>query len=97
MRRVTDLDDVVEQAVRESGFSGVVRVDAGGQVVLERAYGLADRAHGIAMTADTRLGTASGSKIVTALAVLSPRTASSGSTRRRARCSGPTCRSSRTT
>ncbi len=52
-------------------FSGVVRVDADGDVVLERAFGSADRAHGIAMTADTRLGIASGSKVFTALAVLS--------------------------
>jgi CubicO group peptidase (beta-lactamase class C family) len=66
-----DLQGLVEEAARVGEFCGVVRVDAGGDVVLERVFGFADRAHGIAMTADTRLGIASGSKAFTALAVLS--------------------------
>ena len=68
---MSDLDGVVEEASRVGEFSGVVRMDADGDVVLERAFGFADRAHGIAMTADTRLGIASGSKVFTALAVFS--------------------------
>lgn len=55
----------------ESGFAGVVRVDVEGRTDLRAAYGLADRARQVPMTVDTRLGTASGSKTLTALAVLS--------------------------
>ena len=55
----------------ESGFAGVVRVDVEGRTDLRAAYGLADRARRTPMTVDTRLGTASGSKTFTALAVLS--------------------------
>jgi CubicO group peptidase (beta-lactamase class C family) len=51
---------------RLAGFSGVVRV--GDEV---RAYGLADRAHGIPNTVDTQFGIASGAKALTALAVVS--------------------------
>ena len=62
--------DKVDKAAAESGFSGVVRVDRGGET-LARAYGLADRRHGIAMTVDSQLALASGSKSFTAAAVLS--------------------------
>jgi CubicO group peptidase (beta-lactamase class C family) len=51
-------------------FSGVVRVDRGGETVLESAHGFADRAHAIPMTVDLQLAMASGSKVFTALAVL---------------------------
>ena len=65
-----DLRRRVDQAADESDFSGVVRLDRGGRLELDAAYGLADRAHGIAMTTDTQLGMASGSKTFTALVVL---------------------------
>jgi CubicO group peptidase (beta-lactamase class C family) len=58
-------------ALAADGFAGVVRVDLGGNVELRAAYGLADRARTIPMTVDTRLGIASGSKVLTALVVLS--------------------------
>ncbi len=61
-----DLDEIAA----ETGFSGVVRVDRGGQPVLVRAYGLADRAHAIPNTADTQFATASGTKGLTALVVM---------------------------
>jgi CubicO group peptidase (beta-lactamase class C family) len=67
---VDDLRRRVDQAAEESAFSGVVRLDQGGRLELDAAYGLADRAHGIAMTTDTQLGMASGSKTFTALVVL---------------------------
>lgn len=60
----------VEQIAAETVFSGVVRVERGGVVEDERAFGLADRAHGIAMTPLTRIGVASGAKTFTALTVL---------------------------
>ncbi|GCE78488.1 serine hydrolase domain-containing protein [Cellulomonas biazotea] len=65
------LDDDLTTTATETGFSGVVRVDRPGEPTLVRAFGLADRAHGVPMTPDTRLGVASGSKGFTALAVMS--------------------------
>ena len=65
------LETTVDDVARESGFSGVVRVDLPGGRGLERAYGLADRRHGLQMTTDTRLAIASGSKAFTALVVMS--------------------------
>ncbi|SDG55879.1 CubicO group peptidase, beta-lactamase class C family [Lentzea fradiae] len=61
----------VERIAEETGFSGVVRVDRGDETVFERAYGFADRAHGVPNTAGTRFGIASGGKGFTALTVLS--------------------------
>jgi CubicO group peptidase (beta-lactamase class C family) len=58
-------------ALVDSGFAGVVRLDVDGRTELREAFGLADRAREIPMTVDTRLGIASGSKTLTALAVLS--------------------------
>src|SRR5690242_10237145 len=50
-------------------FSGVVSISAGAAVEFEQAYGLADRAHGIEATVDTRFAMASATKGFTALAV----------------------------
>ena len=61
------LDDVA----RRTGFSGVVRVDRAGRVELERAYGLADHRHGVANTVSTQFATASATKGLTALVVVS--------------------------
>jgi CubicO group peptidase (beta-lactamase class C family) len=61
----------VNALITETRFSGVIRVDRGGETVLERSAGWAHRAHQVAMTADTRLAIASGSKWFTALVVLS--------------------------
>ena len=66
-----DLDAAVADVVREHGFSGVVRVDRGGEVVHASAHGLADRAHGLPNTLDTQFGTASVCKGLTALTVVS--------------------------
>ncbi len=64
------LTSALDSAASGTDFSGVVRVDRP-DGVLERAYGLADRAHGIPNTTDTRFGIASGTKGLTALAVVS--------------------------
>ena len=58
-------------ALAHEGFSGVVRVDRGGETVFEQAYGLADRAHAIPNRVDTQFATASATKGLTALAVVS--------------------------
>jgi CubicO group peptidase (beta-lactamase class C family) len=62
--------DEIERVATEIRFSGVVRIDRGGAVEYERAFGYADRAHQVAMTASTRIGVASGAKTFTALTVL---------------------------
>ena len=54
----------------ETSFSGVVRIDRRDEVELLAAYGDADRRWGIANTPDTRFATASGTKGLTALAVV---------------------------
>ena len=67
------MDDVqrrIDDLAAETGFSGVVRLDRGGATLVDAAYGLADRAHGIPMTTSSQLGMASGSKTFTALAIL---------------------------
>ncbi len=63
--------DAVDRVATETGFSGVVRVDGPDGVAFARAYGLADRGHAIPNTTATRFAIASGSKGMTALAVVS--------------------------
>lgn len=65
------IEDAVDAIAHDTGFSGVVRVDGPVGVELAKAYGLADRAHAIANTVDTRFAIASGMKALTALAVVS--------------------------
>jgi CubicO group peptidase (beta-lactamase class C family) len=65
------LPDAIDALAAETGFAGVVRVDRGGETEFARAYGLADRAHRIANTVDTRFAIASGAKGLTALVVMS--------------------------
>jgi CubicO group peptidase (beta-lactamase class C family) len=64
------LDALDGEAIR-TGFSGVVRVDRPGVEELVRAYGSADRAHRVPNTVETMFATASGSKSMTALVVMS--------------------------
>jgi len=64
------LQDAVGEAAERDGFSGVVRLDRSSGTELSAAYGIADRAHGIRNTVDTLFATASGSKGLTALAVM---------------------------
>jgi CubicO group peptidase (beta-lactamase class C family) len=65
------LERSVDRIVGETAFSGVVRVDRGDDVELVRAYGLAHRALQVANTVDTQFATASGTKGLTALTVMS--------------------------
>jgi CubicO group peptidase (beta-lactamase class C family) len=62
-----ELDDLA----RDVPFSGVVRVDRGDEIVLEKAYGLAHRGYEIPNDVDTRFAIASGVKGMTALTVMS--------------------------
>jgi CubicO group peptidase (beta-lactamase class C family) len=53
-----------------TSFSGVVRLDRAGRTEIEKAYGLAHRGYGISNDVDTRFAIASGTKGLTALAVV---------------------------
>jgi CubicO group peptidase (beta-lactamase class C family) len=64
------LRDAVDEAAARTGFCGVVRVDRSGETELASAYGFADRAHRIRNTVETQFGIASGTKGLTALAVM---------------------------
>jgi CubicO group peptidase (beta-lactamase class C family) len=65
-----ELSASIDRVAVDTAFSGAVRVDRGGDVVFAKAYGLADRAHGIPNTIDTRFGVASATKGFTALVVV---------------------------
>ncbi|MGH3508051.1 MAG: serine hydrolase domain-containing protein [Nocardioidaceae bacterium] len=65
------IQDALDAAAERSGFSGVVRLDRSGETELCKAYGFADRAHRILNTVETLYATASGTKTLTALAVMS--------------------------
>jgi CubicO group peptidase (beta-lactamase class C family) len=61
----------VDRIAAEHSFSGVVGIERGDGQLITRAYGLADRARGVANTVEHRFGIASGTKTLTAIAVLS--------------------------
>lgn len=61
----------MDEAAEREQFSGVVRVDRSGATEVLSAYGLADRAHQVPNTIDTLFATASATKGLTALAVMS--------------------------
>ncbi len=63
------LSDAIAQQHEREPFSGVVSVRERGEVVVEKAFGLAHRAERIPNTVGTRFGIASGTKTLTAIAV----------------------------
>ena len=65
-----ELERSVDRVAVETGFSGVVHVDVGGDVVVAKAYGNADRGRGIPNSPGTRFAVASGTKGLTALVVV---------------------------
>ncbi len=65
------LEEAVDSLADANDFAGVVRVDQGEDVELAKAYGLAHRGYQIANRVDTQFGIASGTKGLTALAVVS--------------------------
>jgi CubicO group peptidase (beta-lactamase class C family) len=68
---VTALADEVDRIAAETEFSGVVRIDRGDRVEIAKAYGLAHRGYAISNEIGTRFAIASGTKGLTALAVVS--------------------------
>jgi CubicO group peptidase (beta-lactamase class C family) len=65
-----DLEQQLDARASESSFSGVVRVDRGDRVELATAYGYANRAEELPNELGTRFAIASGTKGLTALAVM---------------------------
>ena len=65
------MEEELDAVVAATGFSGVVRIDGEDGSRLAKAYGLAHRGHRIANTVGTCFALASGSKALTALAVMS--------------------------
>lgn len=60
----------LDAAAEESNFTGVVTVHQAGELAFEKAWGLADRAHGVPNTGATRFALASGAKAFTALTAM---------------------------
>lgn len=65
------LESELDAIASETGFSGVVRVDRGCRLEMAKAYGLAHRGYEIPNEIDTRFAIASGTKGLTALAIVS--------------------------
>ena len=63
------IDAATAPYVASNNFTGVIRVSRGGQLLVERAYGLASYEHNVANTSNTRFHIASISKAFTAAAV----------------------------
>ena len=70
-RRRDGLGDLVDGIAADERLSGVVRLDLDGSLAVQRAYGLAHRGLGVPTTIDTQFATASGTKGLTALTVMS--------------------------
>ena len=68
---MSDLEAELDALAAETAFSGVARVDRDGEVELAKAYGLAHRGYEVPNELDTRFATASATKGLTALAVVS--------------------------
>jgi hypothetical protein len=68
---MSGMEGAIDRIAAATRFSGVVRVDRGGDVQLAKAYGLAHRGLQIANTLDTQFEIASGVKGMTAPTVVS--------------------------
>src|SRR5690554_3855311 len=65
-----ELAKAIDVAATEESFSGLVAIYQDGQEKFARSFGLANRAHEVPVTPQTRFGIASGSKAFTALAAM---------------------------
>ena len=64
------IDKEITERTRHDEFSGVVRIESGGRVLFDSAYGFANRAWQIPCSTTTRFDTASITKLFTAVATL---------------------------
>jgi CubicO group peptidase (beta-lactamase class C family) len=67
---MSGLERELDSIASKTAFSGVVRIDRADRIELEKAYGLAHRGFEIPNHVDTRFAIASGTKGLTALAVV---------------------------
>jgi magnesium transporter len=67
---VAAIDGYLQARADDDAFSGVVRIERSGNVLLERGYGLASRSWGVPCSPEHRFDTASLTKVFTAVAVL---------------------------
>jgi CubicO group peptidase (beta-lactamase class C family) len=67
---VQAIDSWLEARAETDEFSGVVRIERAGEVLLERGYGFANRAWQVSCRPEQRFDTASITKVFTAVAVL---------------------------
>lgn len=65
----TAIDSFIDQRIATDSFSGTVAVAKNGQIVYQRAAGIANRQTGAPMTIDTRLQIASATKLFTQIAI----------------------------
>jgi CubicO group peptidase (beta-lactamase class C family) len=65
-----DLPGFIDAYAAEHDFNGVIRVEAKGEAIHARAFGLADRAFAVPVTGDTRFRIASITKLFAAVLVL---------------------------
>ncbi len=66
---ITQLTRTLDAAIEQHAFSGVIDIRRNDTSLYARAAGYADRSNKISNTLDTRFGTASGTKFLTALAI----------------------------
>jgi CubicO group peptidase (beta-lactamase class C family) len=65
-----EMDQALRQRAQQDRFSGVALAARGNEILFHRAYGMADRERGTAVSPDTRFNLGSGNKQFTAVAVL---------------------------
>ncbi|MEO8178790.1 MAG: serine hydrolase domain-containing protein [Deltaproteobacteria bacterium] len=68
---VAALSSQLDRTIEETSFSGVVQVAHAGRILYARAAGFAERAQRVPNTLDTQFAIASGTKALTALALMS--------------------------
>jgi CubicO group peptidase (beta-lactamase class C family) len=68
---MSGLENEIDAVAAETAFSGVVRVDSADGIEVAKAYGLSHRGYEISNEVDTQFAIASGTKGLTALAVVS--------------------------
>jgi len=67
---VEELDRILQEMVDEDKFSGVALVHRGGEIVFEKAYGLACKTFDVANNIDTKFNIGSLNKLITKTAIL---------------------------
>jgi CubicO group peptidase (beta-lactamase class C family) len=68
---MTGIQQSITRLAQETRFSGVVRVDQGGETEFAEAFGLAERGFGVPNRIETHFAIASGTKGLTALTMMS--------------------------